>query len=437
MAASQYISQVITDEELSTIVPGQFNILKAPRGWGKTTFMFDERILKLSRAKKNIIYLIHNSFMRDKIAESNSIKAAIIESADDFSAWLDHRKKQNLNLIEEDDDRVHIMCYQTFSALLRKQGVDWLNDIDLIIWDEFDDIHGYYKKEVKLLKKALPSFSEERLAALLQEGNPNSVVNFVYQIKTYILDPKKICLLAVSATPERAALLFRDYINYVLKGQLEDKFYAKETFFVNGICEAIKDGIIKKGRKYWCHTPRVTDAFRIAEVSKSKGFNPLVLWSEKNERWKHLMTQERREMLKRIQNEEDLPDCYDMVIITAFCARGANVYDTSFQDWICDSDEYETLGQYLRARFVPARQYLLNSAKGVVDFVRNGFAEDYYEWHTLTELRVLAQEKPVFDKAQKKKLNTFNAIKKEYEELFEKRRYGHAQSTQYRIKPAE
>lgn len=432
----QYISQVITDEELSSIVPGQFNILKAPRGWGKTTFMFDDRILNFSRAKKHVLYLIHNTLMRDKIAANNMDKAVVFDGTD-MNAWFDYRQKKIWNS-ESDDDRVHVMCYQTFAALLRKEGSEWLNDIDLIIWDEFDDIHAYYKKDIQTLKKALPNFSEERLASLLQEGKPNSVVNFVYQIKTMVLDPGRITLLAISASPERAALYFRDYINYILKGQLEEKFFAQETYYINSVCGAIKDGTIHKGRKYWCFTTYITDGFRIANMGESHGLHTLVLWSERNEDWKHLMTAERKEALRRIEAEEDLPEEYDMVVITAAGNRGLNVYDTSFQDWICDSTEYEPLAQYMRARFSPARQYLLNGARGVVDFNQKGFPADYYEWHTLDELRNLVKEKPIFTKGQdKKKLLSFNAIKKEYPDLFESRRFGTKHITQYRIKPAE
>lgn len=197
-------------------MPGSFNILKAPRGWGKTTFMFDERILSFARAKKHVLYLIHNTLMRDKIVADNAEVATVFDNVG-IDIWFDYRNKQFWNP-EEDDDRVHVMCYQTFAALIRKEGYRWLDDIDLIIWDEFDDIHTYYRKEIQSLKKALPNFSEERLAALLQEGKPNSLVNFIYQIKTHVLDPKKITLLAISASPERAAILFREYINYILKG---------------------------------------------------------------------------------------------------------------------------------------------------------------------------------------------------------------------------
>jgi len=55
---STYLSNVITDEDLNKINPGEFNIIKAPPGYGKTTFMFDDRILKFSRAKKHVLYLI-------------------------------------------------------------------------------------------------------------------------------------------------------------------------------------------------------------------------------------------------------------------------------------------------------------------------------------------------------------------------------------------
>ena len=56
----KYIANVITQEDLDSIQPGQFNVLCAPCGSGKTTFMFDDRILKFARAKKHVLYLIHN-----------------------------------------------------------------------------------------------------------------------------------------------------------------------------------------------------------------------------------------------------------------------------------------------------------------------------------------------------------------------------------------
>lgn len=59
----EYLSQIITEKELSNITAGKFNILEAPRGLGKTTFMFDERILSFARENKK--YYLSNSQQSD------------------------------------------------------------------------------------------------------------------------------------------------------------------------------------------------------------------------------------------------------------------------------------------------------------------------------------------------------------------------------------
>lgn len=117
--------------------PGAFNILRAPRGWGKTTFMFDDRILRLAREKKNVCYLVHTKVLRDAICEKYPDYTRVFtdEHAD---GWLIHRHKSMWSA-EKDICYIRVMCYQTFAALLRKD-TEWLQDIDLIIWDEFDDI---------------------------------------------------------------------------------------------------------------------------------------------------------------------------------------------------------------------------------------------------------------------------------------------------------
>ena len=430
-----YLSNIITDEDLEKISPGQFNVLRAPRGYGKTTFMFDDRVLKFSRAKKHVLYLINTSLLRNVIVANHSDKAVVFENKTQ-SGWFDRRSKKIFT--EEDEDLIHVMCYQTFAALLRHEGTEWLDDIDLIIWDEFDDVKEYYERDIKKLSKVLPDFSRERLVALLEEGCPTSVINFIYRIKVDILDQGRIRLLAISATPENAAYYFKDYINYIFKGRLEERYAAEETIFIEDLVSAIKTDVISIGRKYWCFVRSIHDGFRVCSMASGKGFNPLMLWSRNNRDWSHLMTQERKEALDMIEKVGRVPEGYDFIVITAAGCRGINIYDTSFQDWICNSDEFEDLGQFIRARFPITRQYILESGRGVIDFIQNGFHIEYYNWHSLEELRKLIQEKPIFSKdiANRKRLTTFNAVKKEYPDLFESRKYGRSRLTQYRIKPA-
>jgi predicted AAA+ superfamily ATPase len=88
----QYLSQIIQDEEIASIVPGRFNVLKAPRGIGKTTLMFDERILQFAREKKHVIYLIHNKVSRDSIVEKHRDKAIVYDTV---NGWLLNRKNNS------------------------------------------------------------------------------------------------------------------------------------------------------------------------------------------------------------------------------------------------------------------------------------------------------------------------------------------------------
>lgn len=435
-----YLSNIITQVELDKIIPGQFNILRAPCGSGKTTFMFDDRILGLARAKKHVLYLIHNKITRDFIAKTHTDKARVFTDCN-CSGWFDARKHPGSHLwTNEDEDYVHVMCYQTFAALLRNEGPEWLDDIDLIVWDEFDDFRSFYESEVKRAKKLLPDFSREKLVALLQKGKANSTVNFIYQLKTRVLDAGKIRLLAVSATPEIAASYFEQYINYIIAGRLECKYDAKDIFFVDNVKAALRDGTFKPnvGRRYWCYTKYVTEGREIEAVARDLGFQTIMLWSNNNDKHRADFTEEKQRVINIIRDEHIVPQPYDFIITTGVLGRGVDIYDLTVQDWICNSTDYEEVAQFIRARFSPERGYLLKPARGLVDFVQKGFDEEYYKWHSMDELRKLIREHPIFSRdSETTPLKTFNAIRKEYPDLWERRRYGRAGLIQYRLKKIE
>lgn len=428
----QYLSQIIQDEEIASIVPGRFNVLKAPRGIGKTTLMFDERILQFAREKKHVIYLIHNKVSRDSIVEKHRDKAIVYDTV---NGWLLNRKNNSWGS-ENDENKVHVMCYQTFSAILRNEGTDWLDDIDLIVWDEFDDIRKYVKKEIDTLKRQLPDFSIEKITALLEMGNDKSIVSFIYKIKTLILDPGKINLLAISATPELAANLFADYLNYILKGKIEEVYDARKTLYIESVATALKNKtIVADGEhKFWCYTKYINDILRIETLARQRGFNVLSLWSKDNPNHKHLWTMEKTEALSLIQSEGLIPPQYDFVVVNDVIGRTVDVIDTDYQDWICSSNEYEEIGQFIRARFEPERKYLLDASKTLVSFVQDGIPGIYYDWHYIAELRELIIEQPLY-RENGKSFKNWNEARKYFEEqgLIEERIYGKGRMKQYRF----
>lgn len=432
----QFLSDVVSDQDLDRLHPGAFNILRAPRGWGKTTFMFDDRILKLARDKKNVCYLVHTKVLRDKICTEHLTycRAFTDKEAD---GWLAHRTK-SMWTVEDDVCYIRVMCYQTFAALLRKE-TEWLQDIDLVIWDEFDDIQQYYNQEIKKIKKSLPKLSNERAAAILEEGCDTSVVSFVYQIHQYILDPARIVLIAISATPEIAAQLFSDRVNYILEGRLEEIFDARFTYYINNIAEYFKNQVVtpREDMCPWIYTPRITDVLRLAEICRNAGFTVLTLWSDANRNWSEYMTPEIKTAMKYISDTNMVPQPYNCVITNQVMGRGMDIYDTRFQDWFCDSNEYADIAQFIRARYQPENKYLLSGTRGLIEFVRSDthFPEIYYQWHYKDEITELLKTSPIYDKTYTKQLTTWASVVKEWGDTikFEDRRYGNKHLKQYRI----
>lgn len=433
----QFLSTIITNEELDKLQPGAFNILRAPRGWGKTTFMFDDRILKLARDKKNICYLVHTRVLRDKICMQYPAYCRVLVDKD-LDDWFDMRSKRG-HFMGEDVCYIRVMCYQTFAAILRKD-TDWLQDIDLIIWDEFDDVQQYYNQEIQWMRRNFPDLTTpQRAAAILEEGKSNSTVAFVYNMHQYVLDPGRIILIAISATPEIAAQLFSDKVNYILNGRLEEIFDARFTYYINNIAEYFKQEIVTPRADMcpWIYTPRISDIQRLAEICRTKGFSVLTLWSDANRNWSYLMTDEIRNAITYIQKTNKVPEEYNCVITNQVMGRGMDIYDTRFQDWFCDSNEYADIAQFIRARYQPENKYLLLGAKGLIEFVRSDthFSESYYQWHYKDEIVELLKTSPIYNREYNKQLVNWAQVVKEWEDViqFEERRYGSKHLKQYRI----
>ena len=114
--------------------------------------------------------------------------------------------------------------------------------------------------------------------------------------------------------------------------------------------------------------------------------------------------------------------------------RAWSLYKTTFQDWLCKSQDYEDIGQFIRARFGPERKYLLNNSKQLVSFIQEGIPSAYYEWHYIAELRELIVEQPLY-RSEGKPFKSWNEARKYFEEQgqIEERIYGKGRMKQYRF----
>lgn len=443
----QYLSELIKEEEILTAKPGRFNALKANPGSGKTTFLLQEKILNLfARSNKHILYLINNMNTRDFIANRHK-DVAIVYTDTPLDGWFAHRD-QAVNWGPADDNHVHVMCYQTFAALIRNKGTHWLDDIDLILWDEFDDIRSFYKSEIKDLKRILKNANADQLHNLLSEYKNDSLAAFITTIKNVILDPARIVLIAVSATPEVAAVIFQDYLNQITFGGEQIQYQAKETIWYRDLMEAFDNGTIhpEKGRIYWCFVPYIWQEHIVSNKGKDVHFNTLVLWSSSNVSHRNEWTAVQQKWTDSLKRGEPLPqDGHDFIIVNGAFARGIDVNDPRITDWIFAGESYEDMVQFMRARFDPERQYLPLKMKGMVQFIQDGIPAVYYEWHSLDELNILLMDQPIFkdwkmeeakdNKWEGRPFANWQAVKKYYGDKIEYRRYGKTKIVQYRFKP--
>ena len=140
------------------------------------------------------------------------------------------------------------------------------------------------------------------------------------------------------------------------------------------------------------------------------------------------MTPEIKAAMKYISDTNTVPPQYNCVITNQVMGRGMDIYDTRFQDWFCDSNEYADIAQFIRARYQPENKYLLSGTRGLIEFVRSDthFPEIYYQWHYKDEIIELLKSSPVYDKTYTKQLTTWASVVKEWEDVikFEDRRYG-------------
>ena len=221
------------------------------------------------------------------------------------------------------------------------------------------------------------------------------------------------------------------------KRVITSNYDAKRTLYIDSIESALKNKeIVADGKhKFWCYTKYINDILRIETLARECGFNVLSLWSRENPKYKELWTDEKTEAIKDIQKEGILPPQYDFVIVNDVIGRSIDIIDTNFQDWLCNSTDYEDIGQFIRARFEPERKYLLTNCRQLVSFIQNGIPTEYYEWHTLPELRKLIIDNPLY-KDDGTCFKSWNEARKYFESkgTMEERSYGKAKLKQYRIR---
>lgn len=381
---------------------GYYNIIDCGIRTGKTYWAMNN-LVKFTRDNhyNRVLFLVDNNALKNQI--TTEYKDNCVEIDD---IWIE----QHSSSWGEKIDKIGIMCYQKLAFLAAQEKLDFLENIDVICWDECDSIFNF----------AVDAFATARRTDFARKSLSNGEVLLAIQTfstkKEYmplillgmweklILSGEILCI-GLSATPERAKSFYHSLISTSNQGKLDAGYrIANDIYFFN-LVEHLKQLKPVPGCGYWCYSPFIEPNQALIPMLRDQGFNPIELHSLENK--DKPMNAEQRRVYFCIESTGMVPMEYDFVIVNRAMERGITIRDKRFNNVIIDSFEREVRKQAPRNIF-PYQTHLKAFCPEI--------SQEYLNrWMTLEECRGLAQTLCVheLDKQNKNtnRIMTWNKLK--------------------------
>ena len=341
---------------------GVYNIIDCGTRTGKTYWAVNHlKDYTRDGGLNRVLYLVDTNSLKDSILESYS---EICADADIF--W------ETPSIWGETTDKIGVMCYQGLGMKLIQGSAQFLENIDVICWDECDSIFDF----------AVAAFRTARQRDYNRKDKKLSNAEILSVIQTY------------SST--------REYMPLILLGKWEEIVNEGRILCIGLSATKLQP---EPGKGYWCYSPFIEPKQTIVNVAREQGFNPIELHSIRNE--DKPMTEEQQRVYGVIVSTGMVPQEYDFVVINKALARGIDIKDRRFDNVIIDSYDAEDRIQVPRQTFQYQR-HLKTLCSEIPDEYMN-------RWLTIPECRQLAElmAVPSLDKTNKNnsKIMTWNSLK--------------------------
>ena len=379
---------------------GMYNIIDCGTRTGKTYWAVNN-LQEFTRDGQlnRVLYLVDTNALKDQIIESYGDSCA---DADTF--W------ENPSSWGETINKIGIMCYQSLGSRGIQDNLGFLDNIDVICWDECDSIFDF----------ATAAFAKARKTDFARKDRTNAEILSIIQnysskkeymplvllgIWENIINNGRILCIGLSATPERARAFYKSLISASNKGKLEAGYRIAADIYFTNVLDHVRELIPEPGHGYWCYSPFIGQNQGIVAAARERGFNAIEIHSPNNT--DKPMSQEQMRVYNTITTTGMVPMEYDFVIVNKALARGINIYDKRFDNVIIDSFDKADRIQAARQTFEYQR-HLKTFCSAIPDNYLN-------RWLTVEECRELAEEMavPSLDKENKNtsKTMTWNALK--------------------------
>ena len=307
-------------------------------------------------------------------------------------------------------EKIGVMCYQALGQRAIRGDLDFLDDVDVICWDECDSIFDF----------ATAAFTKARKTDFARKDIPNSeILSIIQQYSSkkeymplillyeweHIINSNRILCIGLSATPERAREFYNSLISASNQGKLEAGYRIAADIYFTNILEHVKKLQPTIGHGYWCYSPYIKPNQSIVEAARSRGFNAIEIHSPNNT--DKPMTEEQMRVYNCITATGMVPQEYDFVVVNKALARGININDRRFDNVIIDSYDKTDRIQAARQTFTFQRHLKTFCSEIPVEYLNR--------WLTIPECRELAElmAVPSLDKNNKhqSKIMTWNALR--------------------------
>lgn len=311
---------------------GRYNILDCGVRTGKTYWAINHlRQFTRDNQLNRILFLTDTTALKTSIIEQYGEQCCEVN---DF--WTHDPNEWSI----EGENKIGIMCYQALGMRALREDLDFLDNIDVICWDECDSIFDFAASAFARARKfdfARKDKTNEEILAIIQQYSSKKEYMPLVLLGTWekIINNQRILCVGLSATPERAKAYYQSLVHAAYQGKIEAGFRAANDIYFRNILEHIDQLTPVPGNAYWCFSPSIEHNKAIVECANRKGFHAIEIHSKNNP--DKPLNEEQIRVIDCIDQLHIVPLEYDFVVVTRAYERGIDIIDSRFKNLIIDS----------------------------------------------------------------------------------------------------
>ena len=381
---------------------GDYNILDCGVRTGKTYWAVNN-LQQFTRDGQlnHILFLVDTTALKDNIIEQYADSCA---NAD--LLW------ESPSFWGESINKIGVMCYQGLGARILKDDLKFLENIDVICWDECDSVFDFATQAFVRARKtdfARRDVSNMEVLSVIQSFSTKKEYMPLIILGAWerFIEDGRIMCIGLSASPERAYAYYKSLVSASYQGKLEVGYRLANDIYFTNVIQHVNELVPELDKGYWCFSPLIEPNQRLVEAARARGFNAIELHSPNN--LDKPMTQEQMRVYNMIVATGMVPPEYDFVIVNKALARGITIVDQRFNHLIVDSINQVDRIQAARQTFQYQRHLKVFAPEIPPEFLNT--------WLTVEQCRNLAEYMgvPELDKANKNTARTMTWNKlKEY-----------------------